>query len=85
MGTIWFLGFIGVIAARTIYAGMKADELFYREGRYSYEKKTERYLEGEKIMFYVLPTIPAAFLWFLAVPAIGLFYLGKKIGKRNVG
>lgn len=84
MGSIWFLGFIGILVGRVVYAGMKTEELFFRPPT-RYEDKDRKYVDGDKVFQYILLTIPVALFWMAVVPAIGLFLLGKKIGNRNGG
>lgn len=81
--SIWFLGFVTVIVCSIVYAGMKTDELLYRDKRWSFEKAGERYWCGNKTVGYVIVTISIAIGWFFVIPAVGLFMIGKKIGKRN--
>ena len=82
---IWFLGFIVVIGYRLFNAGMKSDSLFYAnkmEWTNDYSKKVPvRALEGEKLFVYVAVTIGVALTWPLALPAVGMYLLGKKLAK----
>lgn len=82
---IWFLGFIVVIGSSLFFAGMKSDNLFYRDGMQwddNFIKKVPvRKLCGEQIFLYVASTAVVALTWPLALPAIGLYLLGKKLAK----
>lgn len=81
---IWFLGFIVVIGYSLFNAGMKSDSLFYAnkmEWTNDYSKKVPvRALEGE-VLEYVFISIGVALTWPLALPAIGIYLLGKKLAK----
>lgn len=77
---IWFLGFIVVIGSSLFYAGMESDSLFYRDDNFL-KKVPVRKLCGEQVFVYVAATIVTALTWPLALPAIGLYLLGKKLAK----
>lgn len=81
MFMIWFLGFVSVIVARIIYAGMKWEEKFYSLDRYGRKKEPE--LDYDKLMPYGFTTFAIALFWLFVVPAYGLFLLGRKIGRKN--
>lgn len=81
MGSIWLLGFIGIILYRAFYAGMKSKTLFYRESPY--------YGDNGKIIFndnaafsYAMWTFCAGFTWPISLPLIGIFMLGKRYQKE---
>ena len=85
---IYTLGFLIMLAARVVYAGMKQHELFYKmatdyEVRYKNVKKGELILDGEKIFHYVIVSLPLILLWPLALPAVGLFMLGQKYARMS--
>lgn len=85
---IYGLGFLLVLAARIVYAGVKTDELFYRAPK-SYEitlgerKKTDRVINGEKVFFYVAITMGLSISWPILLPALGLFKLGQKYASNS--
>ena len=81
MFTIWFLGFVSVIAGRIIYAGMKWEEKFYTLDPYGRKKSAE--LDYDKVMPYGFVTLPIALFWPFVVPAYGLFLFGRKLGKKS--
>lgn len=83
---IYTLGFLVMLAARIVYAGMKQHELFYKpatdyEVRYKNVKKGEPILDGEKIFNYVAVSVGLILLWPIAIPAVGLFMLGRRFSK----
>lgn len=83
---IYTLGFLVMLAARIVYAGMKQHELFYKpatdyEVRYKNVKKGELILDGEKIFNYIAVSAGLILLWPIAVPAVGLFMLGRRFSK----
>lgn len=85
---IYTIGFLIMLAARVVYAGMKQHELFYKaatdyEVRYKNVKKGELILDGEKIFHYVMISLPLILLWPLALPALGLFKLGQRYAKTT--
>ena len=85
---IYTAGFLLILAARIVYAGMKQKELFYKEAgdyevRHKGVKKGELILDGDKILKYVILSLPLVLLWPLAVPAIGLFMLGQRYAKTS--
>ena len=85
---IYTIGFLIMLAARVVYAGMKQHELFYKaatdyEVRYKNVKKGELILDGEKIFHYVTVSLPLILLWPIALPAVGLFMLGQKYARMS--
>jgi len=83
---IYTLGFLIMLAARIVYAGMKQHELFYKaatdyEVRYKNVKKGEPILDGEKVFNYVAISLVLILLWPIAIPAVGLFMLGRRVSK----
>lgn len=85
---IYTIGFLVMLAARVVYAGMKQHELFYRvatdyEVRYKNVKKGELILDGEKIFQYIMISLPLVLLWPLSLPALGLFKLGQRYAKAS--
>ena len=80
---IYTIGFLVMLAARVVYAGIKQHELFYKpatdyEVCYKNVKKGELVLDGEKVFNYVAVSVGLIFLWPLAIPALGLFKLGQR-------
>ena len=85
---IYTIGFLVMLAARVVYAGMKQHELFYKvatdyEVRYKNLKKGELILNGEKIFQYIMISLPLVLLWPLSLPALGLFKLGQRYAKAS--
>ena len=83
---IYTIGFLVMLAARVVYAGMKQHELFYKPAtdydvRHKDVKKGELILDGEKVFQYIMISLPLVLLWPLSLPALGLFKLGQKYGK----
>lgn len=82
---IYTIGFLAMLAARVVYAGMKQKELFYAVAtdyqiRYKDAKKGELFLDGDKIFKYAAISVALVFLWPIALPALGLFKLGQRFG-----
>lgn len=83
---IYTIGILVVIASRVIYAGMKSDQLFYRNPK-SYEitikdyPKDARVLDEGKVASFLGLTLLGSITWPLVVPALGLFKLGQKYAK----
>lgn len=71
MSAIYIIGLLAVICYRAYAAGSR---------NFSYHKDSYRYpgIDEDKVMGYILLTIPMAAAWFIAVPAMVLFYLGQK-------
>lgn len=85
---IYTIGFLIMLAARVVYAGMKQHELFYKvatdyEVCYNNVKKGELILDGEKVFRYFMISLPLILLWPLALPAVGLFMLGQKYARMS--
>ena len=83
MGTIWFFGFLAVVAYRVFDAGMHTTSLFYtlRTGRYR-EAETLEY-DTDKVAKYILTSFGAALFWFLVLPGYAIFLIGKKLRKED--
>jgi len=85
---IYTIGFLIMLAARVVYAGMKQHELFYKvatdyEVRYKSVKKGELILDGEKVFQYIMISLPLVLLWPISLPALGLFKLGQRYAKAS--
>jgi hypothetical protein len=72
MGTIWLLGFIGIIFYRAFWAG----------GNTEYFARVRSVGTNEdKVVGYVIATISMALTWPLTVPLYCIFIAGKKFRK----
>lgn len=83
---IYGLGFLLILAARVVYAGMRTQELFYVEvEKYdrSFSRKTlQVVLDGDSVFKYCALTAVACFAWPLVLPVYGLFKLGQRFAAK---
>ena len=87
MGTIWLLGFLGVLVWQAINAGMHP-ELVSKpppdyDVRYNGKKADELEVNFDKTAGYVFLTLVIAVAWMLVLPVYGLYRLGRKIRKKK--
>lgn len=81
MFSIWFVGFLGIIVARTFYAGMNTDSLFYRAPRRYEDSDNGRVFDENLVFGYVMWTFAAAITWPFSLPTVGVYKLGQRFNK----
>lgn len=82
MFSIWLVGFIGIIVARTFYAGMNSDSLFYREPRRYEDSESGRVFDDNKVFGYVMWTMVFSVTGLFSLPFLGIYMLGQRFKKE---
>ena len=80
MGTIWFLGFIGIIVYRCFDAGRYAQKLFYTRSSY---RNSELEFSVDRVMGYAFFSVLIAIFWLIILPVYGIYRLGQKFGEKK--